>query len=126
MLYLEQDKFKINAKSLFNPFIIPENTNVVHFHWQNAIWKFAEMSPEEFVLQDFPKLFDYKKINKNVKTIWTVHNALPNQNSLDNNFEIALMQKLSDEADIIHLLSKESLIEIEKYITIDHKKIGCQ
>jgi len=122
MLYSESHNNNFNIQKLDNPFIIPLDTDIVHFHWQHTIWDFVK-NKKEFIENDFSELFSYK-INKekNIKTIWTIHNALPHQSkSLE--LDIKLMQKISDESDIIHLLSDSSLGEIEKHIKINHKKI---
>ena len=123
MLYCEGKKNNFKILPLLNPFNISKDTDFVHFHWQNHLWDFVE-NPKEFVKNGFPGLFDYKKNTKKIKTIWTIHNTMPHETeNLD--IEIALMQKFSDESDIIHVLSKESFFEIKKYITIDEKKVIC-
>jgi glycosyltransferase involved in cell wall biosynthesis len=122
MLYSESynNGFKVNK--INNPFEVPLDTDILHFHWQHTIWDFVD-NKEEFVKTGFSKLFEYKKNKeKNIKTIWTVHNAIPHQ-SKRFELDIALMQKISDKSDIIHLLSENSLNEIEKHIKINHEKI---
>jgi beta-1,4-mannosyltransferase len=122
MLYSESYNNNFNIEKLDNPFTIPSDTDIVHFHWQHTIWDFVD-NKKEFVEKNFSKLFDYKvDKEKNIKTIWTIHNALPHQ-SKNLKLDIELMQKMSDQSDIIHLLSDSSLKEIEKYIKINHKKV---
>lgn len=121
MLYSKAEKWNFETSPLNNPFFIPPDTDIVHFQWEHAIWDYINTDRESFIRNNFSGLFNYKREGK-VKTIWTVHNALPHETtSVDS--DIALMQKLSDESDIIHLLSKESLIELEKHIVIDREKV---
>jgi len=120
ILYSQSKKNKFNVSPLQNPFNVSKETDIIHFHWINAVWKMIDFEPKEFVSQGFPGLFDYKK--NGTKTIWTIHNTLPHETK-DIKSEIDLMQKFSDESDIIHIMLKEGLEEIEKYIKIDHKKI---
>ena len=120
ILYSQLEKNQFNVSPLQNPFEVPKETDVIHFHWINAIWKMINVEPKEFVNQGFPGLFNYKK--NGTKTIWTIHNTLPHETK-DVKSEICLMQKFSDESDIIHIMLKEGLKEIEKYIKIDHKKV---
>lgn len=122
MLYSESHNNGFNVNKINNPFMVPSNTNILHFHWPHTIWDFVE-DKKEFIEKNFSKLFDYKvNKEKNIKTIWTIHNAIPHQ-SKNLKLDIELMQKISDQSDIVHLLSDSSLKEIEKYIKINYKKI---
>ncbi len=123
MLYSEQSGSSWEAEPLVTPFNLDPSIDAIHFHWQNAIWPENSTDREQLLHSDFESLFRYKdSSNKSIKTIWTVHNAMPHE-TFDIQGEIALMQKMSCESDVIHLLSKESLQELGKYIEIDPNKV---
>ena len=123
MLYFEQSESSWEVEALLTPFNLDPSFDAIHFHWQNAIWP-DDVADRKLLLEsNFEELFRYKcNSSKSVKTIWTVHNATPHE-TWDMQSEIELMQKMSYESDVIHLLSEESIDELEKFIEIDPEKV---
>jgi beta-1,4-mannosyltransferase len=125
MLYSESQKTNWTIKAIKTPFEIPVEVNAVHIHWQNAIWGLSHLERSELIKSDFASLFAFKNHDlskKKTSLIWTVHNLAPHD-SMEIDSELALMRKMSEESDVIHFLTKESIFEIKKLLPVNESKV---
>ncbi len=95
---------------------------VFHLHWTDPILSTAKSREEAVLLKNqYLKCLD-AYLEKGGKFIWTIHNVLPHDCKYKD-VEIELQRGLVKQAHIIHLISKDSIKQINKAYSLSQDKI---
>lgn len=95
----------------------------VHVHWTAPILQWAQGPyAAELVLQKFTDaLLAFKAAGGNL--IWTIHNLLPHDGKY-RSAELTIADLLSEHADLIHVLTEETLVAADDLFTVDPSKVA--
>lgn len=95
---------------------------VLHLHWLNVV--LAGATSDERALrniEDFEQLLNSAK-KAGVKIVWTVHNVLPHE-SFTQEFAIRVRKSMVASADLIHVMSPDTVAQCAPYFEIDPAKV---
>ena len=93
-----------------------------HLHWTNPIVQPAEteVGGRERLDAFVAALEAFRKAGG--KLIWTIHNVLPHD-ALHHDLEIELANEILHRADVVHLLSKETLDWVDGVYDVDPERV---
>lgn len=100
----------------------PLDRYLLHIHWTSAILHVAEDPKHARERLDAfrSQVLDLK--NRGGHLVWTVHNVLPHElDYLD--LEMELCQFLADHADLVHVMSKQTLEATSPYFRLDPSRL---
>ena len=95
---------------------------VLHLHWLNVVLNKAETEVEcKKRVADFARLLD-QQIARGVRMVWTMHNVLPHESRFTDQ-EIALRNVVVERAEMVHIMSPDSLALSAPYFSVPEEKV---
>jgi len=117
LLYSEKEKFNFSVHPVHDPFSIPEEVDVIHFHWIEGLKffygrKFIQV--ELFIWLGVNRLF--KGIGSKRFKIVTIHNFSNHGEEGNIRQHKRFMKRVLKKFDFVHFLSEDSHREFIKYL----------
>jgi beta-1,4-mannosyltransferase len=126
LLYSAKNKFNVSILpirdfQLFGEIPWPGKV-ICHFHWIHGVTSQAKsVSQAEASVLFWEKLLNQIKKNGH-KIVWTVHNVLPHD-SIWPEYDIKIHQMMSDAADGLHVMAKDSVEQTKPYYKLHENKL---
>lgn len=95
---------------------------VLHLHWLNVVLARADTASEcQKRIGQFARMLDSLTAS-NVRLVWTMHNVLPHESKFTEQ-EVALRKVVIDRAEMIHVMSPDSVALSAGLFTLPEEKV---